>query len=153
MHRLLWEQANGLIPPGHVVVFMDGDRTHIAHDNLELITRGELARRNTIHNLPEDLKEVLSFGSTLQSNEGYGESMPKNRMTDLRNHLFETLEALKDPDTPMDVDRALAVASVAQQLIESAKVEVAFIKATDAAVEGQFFDSPIDEPKQLRRLV
>ena len=25
----------------------------------------------------------------------------KNKMTDLRDHLFETLEALKDPDKPM----------------------------------------------------
>jgi hypothetical protein len=77
----------------------------------------------------------------------------KNRMSDLRNHLFETLEALKDDEKPMDVSRALAVAQVAQVLIDTAKVEVAFIRATDAAIEGQFFDSPIDEPKQQRRLV
>jgi hypothetical protein len=78
----------------------------------------------------------------------------KNRMKDLRNHLFETLEALKDEAKPMDVDRALAVAHVANVLIESAKVEVAFIRATDAVLEGEFFDTPLEEPKPrpVRRL-
>lgn len=80
--------------------------------------------------------------------------MPKNKMTDLRNHLFETLEALKDPEKPMDVDRARAIAQVAGVLIDSAKVEVDFLKATDAALEGEFFGMAIDEPKRppLRRL-
>ena len=77
----------------------------------------------------------------------------KNRMQDLRNHLFETLEALKDEEKPMDIARALAVAQVAQVLIDTAKVEVAYIRATDAAIEGQFFESPIDEPKRLSRMV
>jgi hypothetical protein len=47
--------------------------------------------------------------------------MPKNKMSDLRDHLFETLEALKDEEKPMDIDRANAVCQVASQLIESAK--------------------------------
>jgi hypothetical protein len=62
----------------------------------------------------------------------------KNSMVDLRNHLFETLEELKDKENPMPVDRALAIAEVASQLIETAKVEVAFIKATDASGENAF---------------
>lgn len=43
---------------------------------------------------------------------------------DLRNHLFETLEALKDKKNPMDIERAKAIAGVAQVIINSAKVEV-----------------------------
>lgn len=62
----------------------------------------------------------------------------KNSMADLRNHLFETLEALKDEEKPMEIQRALAVAEVADRLIETAKVEVAFIKATDASGENAF---------------
>ena len=54
----------------------------------------------------------------------------KNRIDDLRNHLFETLEALKDKDEPMDLDRARTVADVARVLIDSAKVEVEFLKVT-----------------------
>jgi len=55
---------------------------------------------------------------------------PKNRMEDLRNHLFETLEALRDEDKPMDIDRARAVSEVAQTIIDSAKVEVRYLEVT-----------------------
>ena len=56
----------------------------------------------------------------------------KSKITDLRDHLFETLEALRDEEKPMDLDRARAVAEVAKVIVESAKVEVAFMKATGA---------------------
>lgn len=54
----------------------------------------------------------------------------KNKIVDLRNHLFETLEALKDPEKPMELDRARAVADVARVVVDSAKVEVDFLKVT-----------------------
>jgi hypothetical protein len=62
----------------------------------------------------------------------------KNKITDLRNHLFATIEALNDPDNPMDIDRAKAVSDVAQVIINSAKLEVDFIKATGRS-EGTGF--------------
>ena len=51
-------------------------------------------------------------------------------INDLREHLFATLDALRDKHSPMDVDRARAVSEVAKQMIDSAKVEVDFIRAT-----------------------
>lgn len=54
----------------------------------------------------------------------------KNKIVDLRNHLFETIEALKDKDDPMDLARARAVADVARVVVDSAKVEVEFLKTT-----------------------
>lgn len=57
--RYLWEQAHGPIPPGHSVVFRDGNRTNCVLENLELITRAELMRRNTIHKLPAPLKATI----------------------------------------------------------------------------------------------
>lgn len=48
----------------------------------------------------------------------------KNKIEDLRNHLFATLEALQDKDKPMEIDRAKAIADVSKMVIESAKVEV-----------------------------
>ena len=54
----------------------------------------------------------------------------KNKIEDLRNHLFATIEGLLDEETPMELDRAKAVADVAQVLVNSAKIEVDFIKAT-----------------------
>lgn len=47
----------------------------------------------------------------------------KNKIEDLRNHLFATLEDLRDKENPMDLDRAKAVAAVAQVIVNSAKVE------------------------------
>jgi hypothetical protein len=62
----------------------------------------------------------------------------KNKIDDLRNHLFETLEALKDDEKPMDLARARAVADVAKVIVESAKVEVAFLKVTGAVRSTDF---------------
>jgi len=56
----------------------------------------------------------------------------RNKIDDLRNHLFETLEALKDPEKPMDLERARAVAEVSKVIVDSAKVEVDFLKVTGA---------------------
>lgn len=53
----------------------------------------------------------------------------KNKIEDLRNHLFETLEGLRDEEKPMDIERAKAVVAVAQVLVDSAKVEVQFLSA------------------------
>jgi hypothetical protein len=62
----------------------------------------------------------------------------KNKIEDLRNHLFATIEGLLDDDNPMDIPRAKAVSEAAQTIINSAKVEVDFLKAT-GGVEGSGF--------------
>lgn len=62
----------------------------------------------------------------------------KNKMEDLRNHLFATLEALGDTEKPMELDRAKAIAEVAQTIINSAKVEVDFLRTVDGAVASGF---------------
>ena len=50
VYRIVWEQANGPIPSGHIVVFRPGQKTavleEITVDRLECITRAENARRN-----------------------------------------------------------------------------------------------------------
>lgn len=63
----------------------------------------------------------------------------KNKIEDLRNHLFETLEALKDGDDPMDVERARAIADVGRVIVDSAKVEVQFLEATGQIGSGTGF--------------
>ena len=55
----------------------------------------------------------------------------KNRIEDLRNHLFATIEALSDQEDPMELERAKAISEVAQTIINSAKVEVEFLKVTE----------------------
>lgn len=67
--------------------------------------------------------------------------MPRNKMTDLRNHLFETLEKLKDDENPMDLQRAKTISDVAQTIINSAKVEVDFLEIVGEG-GGEFFETP-----------
>lgn len=40
-HRLIWEQAHGPIPPGHIVIFLNGDRRDFRLENLKMISRAE----------------------------------------------------------------------------------------------------------------
>lgn len=54
----------------------------------------------------------------------------RNKIEDLRNHLFATLEALQDEEKPMEIERAKSIADVAQVIVNSAKIEVDFIRAT-----------------------
>lgn len=65
----------------------------------------------------------------------------QNKISDLRNHLFATLEALRDKDSPMEIDRAKAISEVAQTIINSAKVEVEFIRETGSNGSG-FIEAP-----------
>lgn len=66
--------------------------------------------------------------------------MPKNKIEDLRNHLFATLEGLTDPDAenPIDLERAQAIANVAQVLVNSIKVENDFLRITGGAKSTAF---------------
>ncbi len=41
VHILVWEEANGPLPAGHAVTFRDGNKQHIALENLELLTRAK----------------------------------------------------------------------------------------------------------------
>ena len=61
LHRILWEDAHGSVPRGHVVIFKNRDKLDVALDNLELITFAENMRRNTIHNLPAPLRDTIQL--------------------------------------------------------------------------------------------
>lgn len=64
-HRLMWEQANGPIPPKHIVRFIDGNTMNLELCNLECIPMAENANRNTIHRFPDDLKKVIRLKAKL----------------------------------------------------------------------------------------
>ena len=65
----------------------------------------------------------------------------KNGIEDLREHLFATLAALRDEKKPMDIDRAKAIAQVAQTVIDAAKAENDLMKITGGTGSG-FFPAP-----------
>jgi hypothetical protein len=60
----------------------------------------------------------------------------RNKIDDLRNHLFATLEALRDEDKPMDLERAKTISTVAQTIINSAKVECEYLEITGKGGSG-----------------
>ena len=64
-HVLIWEREHGALPKGHVIAFINGDKTDIRLENLECITRRELMARNTIHNLPEELRKTIRVKGAL----------------------------------------------------------------------------------------
>ena len=57
-------------------------------------------------------------------------------ITDLREILFETIAALRDTATPMDIERARAVVEVASAITDTAKVEVAFLREAGGKGSG-----------------
>lgn len=66
VHILYWEKHRGPVPPGHAIVFKDRNPEHIRMPNLECISRADLMRRNTIHKLPEPLKEVIRLKGAIK---------------------------------------------------------------------------------------
>lgn len=65
VHRMVWEAAHGDVPPGHVVVFRPGRRTtveaDITLDAVELVSRAELMRRNSVHRLPREVAQAVQL--------------------------------------------------------------------------------------------
>lgn len=58
--------------------------------------------------------------------------MARNKINDLRNHLFEVIEMLKDEEpNSMTIDKAETIAQVAQVIINTGKLETDYIRATD----------------------
>lgn len=65
-------------------------------------------------------------------------------INDLRQHLMATLASLRDRETPMEPDRARAIAQVASVLVDTARVEVEYAKATGEQL-GSFMREPDDD--------
>jgi len=66
-------------------------------------------------------------------------------ITQMREHLMETLASLRDRTNPMEPDRARAVAQVASVLVDTAKVEIDYIKAVGAD-RSDFLEMPSAAP-------
>lgn len=68
VHRIIWEQANGPLPVDQAVIFIDGDKTNIVLDNLQDVSRGELAvlNRQGFSNLPLELRRTFIATVKLQ---------------------------------------------------------------------------------------
>jgi hypothetical protein len=65
LHRQVWEQANGKIQKGYIVIFKDGNSMNCELNNLKCITLVENMQRNNINNLPEEIKTNIILTRTL----------------------------------------------------------------------------------------
>ena len=62
LHRWNWRLAHGEYPPrGMALVFKDGNRHNCDIGNLELISRSQLMSRNTVHNYPKEIAELVQL--------------------------------------------------------------------------------------------
>ena len=67
VHRLLWEEAYGPLPRGYTVSFIDGDRANVTLANLCLMSRQDLAKRNSMWtNYPPELARTIQLVGALK---------------------------------------------------------------------------------------
>lgn len=83
--------------------------------------------------------------------------MAKNKIGDLRNLLFEMAENLLHPDDGADIDqlirRAEAMADISKVIVDTAKVEVQYMKVSNGgdglpnALQDNFLSPQLPEGK------
>lgn len=61
VHIIVWEEANGPLPAGHAVTFKDGNKKNITPNNLELVSRADLMKRNTYHNYGPEIAQLVQL--------------------------------------------------------------------------------------------
>jgi hypothetical protein len=61
VHILLWVEHNGPVPPGHRIAFKDRNKQNIVIENLECVSTAEMMKRNTRHNLPKPLNDLIAL--------------------------------------------------------------------------------------------
>jgi hypothetical protein len=66
LQRYVWTQANGEIPPGSVVIFLDGNYLNCELNNLQVISRRENMARNTIQRYPAELQQIMKLTCKLK---------------------------------------------------------------------------------------
>lgn len=69
VHELVWIEANGPRPPKHIVVFRPGMKSKVLEeitlDKVECISLAENMRRNTVHNMPKELAQLVQLRGAL----------------------------------------------------------------------------------------
>ena len=65
---MVWEEANGPIPPGYNIQFRNKNRQDLRLENLYLISRAEqMGTENSIHaRYPEELKKVIRLKGAIK---------------------------------------------------------------------------------------
>lgn len=65
LDRYNWEKERGKIPAGHKIIHINGDTLNANIDNLEIVTAAQLMKKNSLHNYPPEIKQVIQLGGVL----------------------------------------------------------------------------------------
>jgi hypothetical protein len=65
LQRYVWESANGIIQKGMKVVFKDGNTMNCNLDNLEILSCADLMKKNSVHNLPKPIAQLVQLRGAL----------------------------------------------------------------------------------------
>jgi hypothetical protein len=63
-HVVIWEEANGPVPEGRLVIFADGNKFNIKLGNLLVVSKSELAVMNRLGLISAD-KHLTRIGKTI----------------------------------------------------------------------------------------
>jgi hypothetical protein len=61
LHRLMWEETFGPIPKGYNVRFVTSDKTNLHPFNLELVSKAENMKANTLHRYPKEIANAIQL--------------------------------------------------------------------------------------------
>ena len=80
--------------------------------------------------------------------------MARNKMNDLRDHLFAALERLDNDelnadDLQKEIEKAQAISGLGNVIINSAKIEVDFMKATGMIATTSNLFKGVNDPKRI----
>lgn len=66
LHREIWKKHHGEYPPKSMaIIFKDGNKQNCSIENLELLTRKQLMERNSVHNLPKEIADLIALKGSL----------------------------------------------------------------------------------------
>lgn len=65
-HYLIWEEAYGPVPDGHIILFLDGNRKNLSLDNMECVSKAQAGIMN-LNGLISENPEVTKTGILLAS--------------------------------------------------------------------------------------
>jgi hypothetical protein len=64
-HVRVWEEANGPVPAGHAVKILNGEKQDVRLENLALMSRADLMRRNSFHRYPQPIPQLIQLRGAL----------------------------------------------------------------------------------------
>lgn len=66
VHHLIWKEAGRDIPKGFHLSFKDKNKANITLENLELVSYAEMMKRNSFHNYPKEIVQLIQLRGVVQ---------------------------------------------------------------------------------------